>query len=192
MPRDVQDAEQSEEASPFCEVLGPRQRRWLDQVLSGSRAPLKVIASGSVLFGSTGLGENAAENDWQGRCSGGCHAPWGRGLPLGFGGPGLGRYVCTVGAQAVNYPHGSVETVRRRQCTHHQPLALPAGDDWDCYRPAQLSLLQTLQRHAAESGGCYILLTGDYHARCLAACLSVLSICGSSRRVVWAGWAGLP
>ena len=82
-PRDTQDAAQTEDASTFCEVLGPRQRRWLDQVLSGSRAPLKVIASGSVLFGSTGLGENAAENEWQGRCSG---APLCVSLLLGWGG----------------------------------------------------------------------------------------------------------
>ena len=43
------------------------------------------------------------------------------------------------------------------------PLACAAGDDWDCYRPAQLALLQTLQRHARQHGGCWIVLTGDYH-----------------------------
>ncbi|EFN59092.1 hypothetical protein CHLNCDRAFT_137864 [Chlorella variabilis] len=106
-PRDVEeDAAESEEDSSFCELLGPRQRAWLDGVLAEARAPVKLIASGSVLFGSTGLGENSKENDWTGRCS---------------------------------------------------------GDDWDCYRPAQLALLQTLQRHARQHGGCWIVLTGDYH-----------------------------
>lgn len=46
------------------------------------------------------------------------------------------------------------------------PRAAPeprAGDDWDAYRPAQLNLLHTLQRHAAATKGCYIVITGDYH-----------------------------
>lgn len=104
--RDVAYAAQTEEASPFCEVLGSQQRRWLDALLSASSAPVKVIASGSVLFGSSGLGNNSEGSQWTGRCS---------------------------------------------------------GDDWDCYRPAQLNLLQTIQRHAAATGGCWIVLTGDYH-----------------------------
>lgn len=99
-------AAQTEERSSFCEVLGAPQRRWLERVLASSRAPVKLIASGSVLFGSSGLGSNSADNDWRGWCS---------------------------------------------------------GDDWDCYRPAQLNLLHTLQRHAAATGGCYVVLTGDYH-----------------------------
>jgi alkaline phosphatase D len=39
-------------ASPVCEVLGPRQRSWLMRELESSQAPLRVIGSGSVLFGS--------------------------------------------------------------------------------------------------------------------------------------------
>ncbi|KAI7841581.1 hypothetical protein COHA_004751 [Chlorella ohadii] len=105
-PRDVQYPEQAEQDSSFCELLGWEQRQWLETVLAASTAPVKVIASGSVLFGSTPLDNNTAENQWQGRCS---------------------------------------------------------GDDWDCYRPAQLNLLHTLQRHAAATKGCYIVITGDYH-----------------------------
>ncbi|KAL4859501.1 hypothetical protein ACK3TF_000601 [Chlorella vulgaris] len=106
-PRDVErDAGESEEDSTFCELLGPRQRAWLDSVLAASTAPVKLIASGSVVLGSTGLDANTPANEWRGHCS---------------------------------------------------------GDDWDCYRPAQLALFHALQRHAAQHGGCYIILTGDYH-----------------------------
>lgn len=58
----------------------------------------------------------------------------------------------------------------RRLCCSSQ-LHLPAlrasspADDWDCYRPAQLNLLQMLQRHAAADKACYIVITGDYHYR---------------------------
>ena len=70
-PRDVeQGAEQSEEDSPFCELLGPQQRAWLESTLAARTAPVKLIASGSVVFGSTGLQENSADNEWTGRCSG--------------------------------------------------------------------------------------------------------------------------
>lgn len=64
-------AAQTEERSSFCELLGAPQRRWLERVLASSRAPVKLIASGSVLFGSSGLGSNNADNDWRGWCSGG-------------------------------------------------------------------------------------------------------------------------
>lgn len=64
-------AGEAEEDSSFCEVLGPQQRAWLDRVLSASTAPVKLIASGSVVFGSSGLGNNSQENSWQGYCSGG-------------------------------------------------------------------------------------------------------------------------
>ncbi len=37
------------------------------------------------------------------------------------------------------------------------------GDDWECYRPAQLALIHTLARHMAKSRGCYVIVTGDYH-----------------------------
>lgn len=46
------------------------------------------------------------------------------------------------------------------RCVRHAP-----ADDWDCYRPAQLNLLHTLQRHAAADKACYIVITGDYHYR---------------------------
>jgi alkaline phosphatase D len=46
--------------SPVCEVLGQRQRRWLRSALSGSRAPLRIVASGSVLLGSLLYGEEEA------------------------------------------------------------------------------------------------------------------------------------
>lgn len=99
-------AEQAEEDSSLCEVLGLQQRAWLDGALAASAAVVKVVVSGSVLFGSTPLEEPAAANDWEGRCS---------------------------------------------------------GDDWDCYRPAQLSLLHSLQRHAR--GACVVVLTGGVGGR---------------------------
>lgn len=74
-PRDTGQAVQTEEDSTFCELLGWPQRQWLDRVLGSSSAPVKVIASGSVLFGSSPLDNNTAENSWQGRCSGKC-AGW--------------------------------------------------------------------------------------------------------------------
>ena len=103
---DPANATEMEEASPLCEVLGPRQRRWLDLALAASRAPIKLIVSGSVVLGSSPLEANSEANGWEGQCS---------------------------------------------------------GDDWDCYRPAQAALLGALQRHARAHGGCYIVLTGDYH-----------------------------
>lgn len=36
--------------SPFCEVLGKSQRKWLKSALRASRAPVKLIVSGSVLL----------------------------------------------------------------------------------------------------------------------------------------------
>jgi hypothetical protein len=38
------------QTSPFCDVLGRNQMRWLRQTIAESAAPLKVIVSGSVLF----------------------------------------------------------------------------------------------------------------------------------------------
>lgn len=38
-----------------------------------------------------------------------------------------------------------------------------SSDDWDCYPPAQRALLGALQRGAAAVGGCWVVLTGDYH-----------------------------
>lgn len=64
------DAGESEEDSTFCELLGPRQRAWLDSVLAASTAPVKLIASGSVVLGSTGLDANTPANEWRGHCSG--------------------------------------------------------------------------------------------------------------------------
>ena len=40
------------QASNFCDVLGPQQRLWLQEGLRESTAPLKVIVSGSVIFGN--------------------------------------------------------------------------------------------------------------------------------------------
>jgi phosphodiesterase/alkaline phosphatase D-like protein len=65
----VAEAADTEEDSTFCELLGRRQRAWLESVLNASTAPVKVLASGSVVFGSSGLNENGPQNNWQGRCS---------------------------------------------------------------------------------------------------------------------------
>ncbi|GAX80017.1 hypothetical protein CEUSTIGMA_g7456.t1 [Chlamydomonas eustigma] len=85
-------------ASPICDVLGVTQRRWLQQELASSSAPLRIIASGSVPFGSIGFSGS------QGSCS---------------------------------------------------------GDDWECWRPAQVNFLHTLA--ASVTKGCVLILTGDYH-----------------------------
>ena len=37
--------------SPFCEVLGREQRAWLQRELDQSTASLRLIVSGSVMFG---------------------------------------------------------------------------------------------------------------------------------------------
>eukprot|EP00210_Caulerpa_lentillifera_P006441 g6153.t1 len=39
-------------SSTFCDVLGINQRRWFQRELKNSKAALKIVASGSVLFGS--------------------------------------------------------------------------------------------------------------------------------------------
>ena len=44
-----------------------------------------------------------------------------------------------------------------------EPRYICAGDDWECYRPAQLALVHTIARHMEKSHGCYIIVTGDYH-----------------------------
>jgi phosphodiesterase/alkaline phosphatase D-like protein len=52
----------------MCEVLGPPQRRWLRQQLEASRAPLTIVASGSVLAGSLGYkteSETCSGDDWE-------------------------------------------------------------------------------------------------------------------------------
>ncbi|KAH9533048.1 hypothetical protein CY35_18G030200 [Sphagnum magellanicum] len=90
--------------SPFCEVLGREQRLWLQDTLSQSEAPLKLIVSSSVVLGNP-------KPQMCGRASG-----------------------------------GNVECI----CT---------GDDWECYKPAQLQLLHLL----SEARGCVVVLTGDFH-----------------------------
>jgi hypothetical protein len=37
-----------------------------------------------------------------------------------------------------------------------------SGDDWECFRPAQLNLIHTVARHAAAGKGCWVFLTGNY------------------------------
>lgn len=56
-------------SSPACEMLGLPQRRWLKETLDGSRSPLRVVASGSVLVGAIGHPEangtsNCDGDDW--------------------------------------------------------------------------------------------------------------------------------
>jgi hypothetical protein len=52
-------------ASPMCEMLGPRQRLWLRERLSGPAA-LKLVASGSVLAGSLGHPEAEGTSECDG------------------------------------------------------------------------------------------------------------------------------
>ncbi len=131
--------------------------RWLETVLAASSAPVKVIASGSVLFGSSPLDNNTAENQWQGRCSGGGATRQGRGL-------GLPR--CSLAMRPFDLCLASFPSpfgCHTPSATAKQVPPASSADDWDCYRPAQLNLLHTLQRHAAATKGCYIVITGDYH-----------------------------
>jgi len=93
------------QASQFCEVLGYPQRQWLRQVIQGSRSPLKLVASGSVVFAKP----NSVNSD-------------------------------------DNLPNSA-----KQQCS---------GDDWDCYRAAQLNFIHTLGN---STTGCVVILTGDYH-----------------------------
>lgn len=83
-------------------MLGYPQRQWLRAAIQASRAPLKLVASGSVVLAKP----NAANSE-----------------------------------DAL--PHSA-----RQQCS---------GDDWDCYRAAQLSLLHTL---GSATTGCVVILTG--------------------------------
>eukprot|EP00200_Dunaliella_tertiolecta_P004176 CAMPEP_0202341118 /NCGR_PEP_ID=MMETSP1126-20121109/2261_1 /ASSEMBLY_ACC=CAM_ASM_000457 /TAXON_ID=3047 /ORGANISM="Dunaliella tertiolecta, Strain CCMP1320" /LENGTH=624 /DNA_ID=CAMNT_0048931911 /DNA_START=143 /DNA_END=2017 /DNA_ORIENTATION=- len=57
-----------EEDSPICEMLGSQQRVWLEKQLAASTAPLKLVASGSVVFGSVGFkrpdGSVCGGDDW--------------------------------------------------------------------------------------------------------------------------------
>lgn len=53
----------------MCEMLGLRQRLWLRNRLAASKAPLKIIASGSVLAGSVGYADVSSSavcsgDDW--------------------------------------------------------------------------------------------------------------------------------
>eukprot|EP01024_Parvocaulis_polyphysoides_P016453 TRINITY_DN17317_c0_g2_i2.p1 TRINITY_DN17317_c0_g2~~TRINITY_DN17317_c0_g2_i2.p1 ORF type:complete len:222 (-),score=14.79 TRINITY_DN17317_c0_g2_i2:282-947(-) len=47
----VQDSNGSSE-SPICEMLGVGQRKWLNEVLQQSDAKLRIIGSGSIVFGA--------------------------------------------------------------------------------------------------------------------------------------------
>ncbi|KAI8466011.1 MAG: hypothetical protein J3K34DRAFT_435005 [Monoraphidium minutum] len=57
--------------SPACEMLGAPQRAWLAGLLSSSAAPLRLVASGSVVAGALGSSDNANGtsscdgDDWQ-------------------------------------------------------------------------------------------------------------------------------
>lgn len=43
-----------------------------------------------------------------------------------------------------------------------------SGDDWECYKPAQLQLLHLL----STAPGCVVVLTGDYHYSDIRVCIS--------------------
>lgn len=130
-------------------------------MLSASSAPVKVIASGSVLFGSSPLDNNTADNQWRGRCSGGESTQ--QVLGPGAGCPAK-HWLCRRSLLPRMPP---ALFVYKQVCEAPAHPAWPntPADDWDCYRPAQLNLLHTLQRHAAASKGCYVVITGDYHYR---------------------------
>lgn len=89
--------------SSFCEILGEQQRRWFEDALLGSEAPLKLVVSSSVVLGN----------------------------PL--------KKSCQ--------DLGSVTNEAECPCL---------GDEWQCYKPAQLQLLNVLTR----SSGCIVLLAG--------------------------------
>lgn len=62
-------------------------------------------------------------------------------------------------------PHLTIEHFMNYPITYiSDSESIPcAGDDWECYRPAQLALVHTIARHMDKSRGCYIIVTGDYH-----------------------------
>jgi hypothetical protein len=51
---------------------------------------------------------------------------------------------------------------------------LCTGDDWECYKPAQLQLLHLLSR----TSGCVTILTGDMHFSDIKVTLLNSHICG--------------
>eukprot|EP00241_Pyramimonas_parkeae_P003592 CAMPEP_0114237380 /NCGR_PEP_ID=MMETSP0058-20121206/7357_1 /TAXON_ID=36894 /ORGANISM="Pyramimonas parkeae, CCMP726" /LENGTH=654 /DNA_ID=CAMNT_0001349413 /DNA_START=109 /DNA_END=2073 /DNA_ORIENTATION=+ len=51
-PPDGSEPRDMRQESPFCEMLGGQQRRWLEEALRKSNAPLKLVVSGSVVLGS--------------------------------------------------------------------------------------------------------------------------------------------
>ncbi|KAI5079699.1 hypothetical protein GOP47_0005178 [Adiantum capillus-veneris] len=89
--------------STFCEILGEQQRRWFEDAILGSNAPLKLVVSSSVVLGN----------------------------PIKKSCQDLGS------------------STNEAECPCF-------GDDWECYKPAQLQLLNVLTR----SSGCVVLLTG--------------------------------
>jgi len=58
----------------MCEVLGAPQRRWLREAIGASKAPLTLVASGSVLAGSIGHPEANGTSE----CDGDDWACWSR------------------------------------------------------------------------------------------------------------------
>ncbi|BFI29582.1 hypothetical protein AXG93_3242s1330 [Marchantia polymorpha subsp. ruderalis] len=91
--------------SSFCDVLGREQRLWLQESITKSTAPLKLVVSSSVLLGDL----QPQMCDWNNE--------------------------------------GTSST------------CMCSGDDWECYKPAQLQLLHLL----STAPGCVVVLTGDYH-----------------------------
>eukprot|EP00249_Psilotum_nudum_P012012 c23529_g1_i1 orf=105-1763(+) len=107
LPNNVGLEHSDSNAEPsFCEVLGKKQRLWLESALLQSNAPLKLVVSSSVVLG----------NPVKKNCEG---------------------------------PNADIDGV---EC----PCS---GDDWECYKPAQLQFLELL----SHVQGCVVLLTGDYH-----------------------------
>ncbi|CAI5985314.1 unnamed protein product [Closterium sp. NIES-64] len=149
--------------SQYCEVLGRQQRLWLQDELHDSNAPIKVIVSPSPLF----------TNPLPQPCS-----PFPKELstaatltgPYGSEPPDEPDFAGSAAAAAAA-PSGANGSVSEPPSTSVPPVApvtedpvtnvtqcTCSGDDWECYKPAQLHFLEMLSR---VEKGCVVLLTGD-------------------------------
>jgi alkaline phosphatase D len=123
--------------SPLCEVLGQRQRRWLRSALARSRAPLRLVASGSVLLGSLLYGEQGEKE----RADDGEDAASVRRRPQVCSGD---DWLCWSRAQ-LNFLHTLAN-------------ATAAGHDGDGDGEGGEA-----GGGGGGGGGCVVVLTGDYH-----------------------------
>ncbi|GJP57253.1 hypothetical protein CLOM_g16278 [Closterium sp. NIES-68] len=152
--------------SQYCEVLGRQQRLWLQEELQDSVAPIKIIVSPSPVF-TNPLPQPCSPFPKELSTAATLTGPYGSEPPaepeltgLAGAASGLAAAPSAANGSASEAPSASIPPVAPfvedpvtnvTQCTC-------SGDDWECYKPAQLHFLEMLSR--AERG-CVVLLTGD-------------------------------